>query len=210
MKKLLGFLLLLNSFLFAQYDVSASMGLDFRSAASFRDYVNTSFAYGNQIGTFKSAVSFNVEGDYKLSKNFALGLEYNILIDSYNTPFGIAGIYEISYNIMRPSLIAYYLIPGEGYQFKFGGGVGYRSVSLSETIISKNNYSSSGIGFVLKAEGNTLLSKNFYALIGGNFRYDSIGDVQNNGNYIVNKSTKENLNMNSISFGIYLGVTLTF
>lgn len=210
MKKIFSLLVLFNSFILAQIDVSASMGLDFRSAPSFRDYVNTSFALGNQISTFKSAVTFNFEIDYKFSKNLAIGIEYNTLIDSYNTPFGIGGIYDISYNIIRPSLIAYYLIPGSGYQFKFGGGIGYRVVSLSETIISKNDYSSSGYGLIIKAEGNTLLSKDFYALIGLNFRYDAIGDIQNNGIYLVNKSTKENLNMNSISFGIYLGLTFTF
>lgn len=192
----------------AQWDLSFSMGFDFKSSPSFRDYINYSFASpGNQIASFKSAISFSGEADYKIAESFALGLEYNLSLDSYNTPFGIGGIYEISYNMHRPSILTYYVIPGEGYQLKLGGGVGPRFTSLSERIIDTENYNSSGVGFVLKAEGNTMFSKNFYALIGANFRYDLSGDLSNPNASIINKTTQEKMNLNSISFGIYLGVT---
>ncbi|MBI3125669.1 MAG: hypothetical protein HYZ10_14835 [Ignavibacteriales bacterium] len=200
--------LVTSSSLFAQWDVSASMGLDFKSMPTFRDYININFSSaGNQISSFKSAVAFGTEADYKLSKNFALGVEYNLQIDSYN---GNGSTYEISYSLHRPSLMAYYIIPGVGYQFKLGGGVGYRSVSLSERIITETKYTASGFGLVFKAEGNTMLANHFYALIGGNLRYDSTGDVANGSQKIVNNSTGDKLNLNSISFGIYLGITFTF
>jgi hypothetical protein len=184
------------------------MGLDFKSSPSFRDYINTSFASGNNlIPSFKSAVSFSGEADYKLSNTFAIGLEYDLLIDSYTASNSLGGVYEMSYNVHRPSLLAYYIVPGSGYQFKFGGGVGPRFVSLSEKIFTSTEYSVSGYGFVFKAEGNTLLSKNFYALIGTNIRYDVTGNVSNDPNTLVNRLTGETLNLNAISFGIYLGVT---
>ena len=192
----------------AQWDLSLSMGLDFKSSPSFRDYVNTSFAFGNHlIPSFKSAISFSGEADYKLSSTFAIGLEYDLLIDSYTASNGLSGVYEISYNIHRPSLIAYYIVPGSGYQFKFGGGVGPRFISLSEKIITSTDYSVKGYGFILKAEGNTLLSKNFYALVGANVRYDVTSDISNDQNTLINRSTGETLNLNAISFGIYLGLT---
>ena len=204
---LIVFLFVVNN-LSAQWQLSLSMGLDFKSSPAFRDYINTSFAFGsNRIPSFKSAVSFSGEVDYKLSETFALGLEENLQIDSYNATYNTGGVYEISYIVNRPSLLAYYIVSGDGYQFKFGAGVGPRFVSLSEKINTSSNYSASGYGLVLKAEGNTLLSKNFYALIGTNLRYDISGDVSNNQNTIVNRSTGEKLNLNSISFGIYLGVT---
>ena len=201
-------LLFIANSLSAQWQLNLSMGLDFKSSPAFRDYINTSFAFGNNlIPTFKSAISFSGEVDYKLSKSFALGLEENIQIDSYNATYITGGIYEISYTVHKPSLLAYYIIPGDGYQFRFGGGVGPRFVSLSEKINTSSDYSASGYGLVLKVEGNTLLSKNFYALIGTNIRYDVTGDFSNNQNTIVNRSTGDKLNLNSISFGIYLGVT---
>ena len=197
-----------SSNMLAQWDVSASMGLDFKSMPTFRDYINMNFSSANnQISSFKSAVAFGAEADYKLSKNFTLGIEYNLQIDSYN---GAGSTYEISYSLHRPSLMAYYVIPGVGYQFKLGGGVGYRAVSLSERIFTQTKYSADGFGLVLKTEGNTMLANHFYALIGGNFRYDSTGDVANGSQNIVNRSTGDKLNLNSISFGIYLGITFTF
>lgn len=210
MKKIFLFVLIINTISFCQVDLSASMGLDFRYASSYRDYINTSFAISNQLPLFNSAVSFNVEADYKISKNYAIGLEHNILIDSYNTQYGFAGLYEMSFEINRPTIIGYYIVPGNGYQFKFGAGIGLRFVNLSERIINEIKYKAQGFGFILKAEGNTLLSQNFYALIGANFRIDKIGDVENNGKFILNRYTNNNLNMSSISFGIYLGVTYTF
>lgn len=213
MKKVLFVLLftIVSANIYAQIDLSASMGLDFRSASNFKDYINFSFPQsGNQVSSFKSAVAFNFEVDYKISSTFALGIEHNILIDSYNASFGTLGVYNIEYTIQRPSILAYYIIPGEGYQFKLGGGVGFRFVSLTEQIITTTKYSSSGFGLLLKAEGNTLLAKDFYALIGANVRYDKTGNVSNGDQYIINSSNGEKLNLDAISFGIYLGVTYTF
>ncbi|NJD22703.1 MAG: hypothetical protein FIA82_08570 [Melioribacter sp.] len=194
----------------AQWDLNFAMGLDFKSSPSFRDYVNSYYApSGNQIATFKSSVGFETEADYKIHDNFAIGIEYNLQIDSYTTPIGNGGVYEISYNQHRPSVIAYYVIPGNGYQFKFGGGLGYRYVALSEKVFTSTNYNASGVGFLMRAIGNTLLSKDFYALIGVDLRYDLPGELSNGSKSLINNASGEKLNLNSISVGIYLGITLT-
>ncbi len=194
----------------AQWDLNFAMGLDFKSSPSFRDYVNSSYASpGNQVTTFKSSVGFETEVDYKIHDNFAIGIEYNLQIDSYTAPIGNGGAYEISYNQHRPSLIAYYVLPGNGYQFKFGGGLGYRYVALSERVFTSTNYTASGVGFLLRAIGNTLLSKDFYALIGIDLRYDLAGELSNGSKSLINNASGEKLNLNSISVGIYLGITLT-
>jgi hypothetical protein len=210
MRKFILFILIviISSNTYAQWDVSASMGLDFKSMPLFRDYINMNFSTGtSQIPTFKSAVAFSAEADYKLAKNFAVGIEYNLQLDSYN---GATNNYEIAYTFHRPSLLAYYIIPGNGYQFKLGGGVGYRSVSLRERIFSDVDFKADGLGLVLKAEGNTMLANHFFALIGGNIRYDSTNELANGSQNIINRSTGDKLNLSSISFGIYLGITFTF
>jgi len=212
MKKLLIIILLFLTYVStqAQWDLNFSMGLDFKSSPSFRDYINANYATpGNQISSFKSSVGFAAEADYEISRSFEIGIEYNLQIDSYNTIYGTGGAYEISYNHHRPSVIAYYVIPGEGYQFKFGGGLGCRYVTLNEKIITSSDYTASGIGFLIRAVGNTQLSKNFYALIGVDFRYDIPGEVSNGNRMIMNNVLGEKLNMNSISVGIYLGITFT-
>lgn len=213
MKKLFVFVLFCFSAIssYAQWDFSAAMGLDFKSASSYRDYINNiNYNYGSggkEISSFSSAVNFSGEVGYQLSKTFQLGLEYSILIDSYNSSVGNGGVYEISYYINRPSLLGYYVLKGEGYKFKFGGGIGIRLASLTEKIISSIDYNASGFGVLLKAEGNTLLSDNLYALIGVDLRYDMTGELSNaNNQKIVNKGINENLNLNSIGVGIKIGI----
>jgi hypothetical protein len=211
MKRILFFLLIfsgLNS-IYAQWDLSLDMGLDFKSAPSYRDYINYNHAatQADLLPSFKSSACFGGEVDYKLIPNFALGLEYNYQIDSYNTSNVSGGSYQISYNLHRPSLLAYYILSGEGYQFKFGGGVGLRYVSLSETISGTANYTATGAGLVIKTEANTKLSDNFYALIGVNARYDVTGKLTNPIQNLINYVSSENVNLNSISVGIYFGIT---
>lgn len=212
MKKLLLFVMIFLSAkcISAQWDLSASMGMDFKSIPSLRDYVNSGFSNpGDQFASFKSAVNFSGEADYRLRPNFHIGVEYSYQTDSYNTSLGSGGVYEISYSNHRPTVLAYYVIPGEGYQFKFGGGIGYRYVSLDERIVSSTNHSFSGFGILLRALGNTLLSKNFYALIGFDLRYDVISQNSNSNNALINLTNGEKVNLNSVSVGIQLGITYT-
>lgn len=192
----------------AQWDFSISMGLDFRSASSYRDYINSGFAPANdKLSTFSSAVNFTGEAGYQLTETFQLAVEYSLLIDSYNTSVATAGVYEISYIVHRPSLLAYYVINGNGYKFKFGGGVGPRFIALEEKIISSTDYSANGFGVILKADGNTLLGGNLYALIGLDLRYDTSGDLKtDDGLYIENFGNGEKVNLNALSIGIKLGI----
>jgi hypothetical protein len=209
MKRILFLLLILSGLnrIYAQWDLSINMGLDFKSAPSYRDYINYNHPSADLLSTFKSSPCFGGEVDYKLNTNFALGVEYNFQIDSYNNTFSSGGSYQISYNLQRPSIVAYYILPGEGYQFKFGGGVGLRYVSLSESIYSATKYTATGAGFLIKCEGNTKLSDHFYALIGVNVRYDITGKLINPIQNLINSESGENVNLNSVSIGIYFGIT---
>lgn len=193
----------------AQWDFNLSMGLDFKSTPTYRDYINSNFApLNNKLSSFISSVNFAGEVGYVIDNQLQIGVEYSLLLDSYNTPIGAGGIYEISYINHRPSLLLYYLIKGEGYKFKFGGGVGPRLISLTEDIIVKTKYTASGVGLLLKAEGNTLISDKLYALIGLNLRYDLTGELSSTDNKkIVNYANGETLKLNMISVGINLGIS---
>jgi|WetSurMetagenome_2_1015567.scaffolds.fasta_scaffold613657_1 hypothetical protein len=190
----------------AQFDVNLSMGLDVRSSPSFKDYVNYVMA-SKQVASFKTTGSFSGGIDYYIKNNFTIGVEYNLQMDSYNVSSGAGGAYEISYNFHRPSILAYYVIPGNGYQFKFGGGVGYRYASLKQQLMDTQNFTSSGFGLLGRAVGNTILAKNFYALIGVDIRYDFAGDLTNSSETITNPATKSKVNLNMFSVGVFLGLT---
>jgi hypothetical protein len=193
---------------YAQWDFSASMGLDFKYASSYRDYINANFPSANKLKSFNSSVNFSGEVGYRTSQFFQLGFEYSLVIDSYSTLIGAGGVYDISYFMHRPSLIGYYVLAGDGYKFKFGGGLGIRFVSLKEDIFTETKYNSTGFGFMLKTEANTLLGGNLFVLLGLDFRYDLPGDLSSGGNKkITNFANGENVNLNTISIGIKVGIT---
>ncbi len=187
---------------FAQVEVRGSMGISFLSNPSLTDYIQT--VVGQQLSSFNSAVNFSVEGDYYLKNNFQMGLEVAYLINSYSYP-SISGSYDFSYNIIMPSVTSYYVIQGQGYNFKFGGGVGVRISNVKETLQTSTtaySYSAFGLGFLVRVDGNTALSDNVYANIGGDIRYDLNGKP--------NLITNENVNLNTLSLGVRLGVTYRF
>ncbi|MDH7603486.1 MAG: hypothetical protein QHH13_01145 [Melioribacter sp.] len=213
MKKIFFLFFVIPFLVYAQWDFEIAMGLDFKSTPSYRDYINSNFSqFGKKLSSFSSAINFSSEINYKISKNFQLGGELSYLIDSYNAPIGAGGIYEISYTFLRPSLVAYYVVSGTGYKFKFGGGLGPRFIFLTEDNITKIDYSTNGFGLLIKAEGNTLLSDNLYAVIGIDLRFDNSGDLKDKvyQNKIINFYNGQAVNMTSISAGIKLGIAYIF
>jgi hypothetical protein len=201
------FLPLIN--LYAQWDFSLAMGIDYKSSPAYRDYVNYNFApVNNKLKSFNTSINFSGEVGYQTGKKFQLGFEYSLAIDSYSTLMSTGGVYDISYTMHRPSLIGYYFLAGEGYKLKFGGGIGVRIASLNETIITKTNFSANGFGLLFRADANTLLSGNFYVLIGLDLRYDITDELSSDtGNKIINFTNSENVDLNSISVGLKVGIT---
>ncbi len=202
MKKILMLFILPLTVNFSQPDFSVGMGISFVTAPDLRDYINYNFGQGNQLSTFNSVVEFFAETDYPLNGNLEMGIEYAVNIFSYNTPIFGTGIYEISYNQHMPSALIYYVVKGKGYKVKIGGGAGFRYVSLKEKIIESVSYSTSGFGLLLRAQGLTLLSGNLFAYIGGDIRLDFPAEI-------VREQT-DNIKLNSLAFGVKLGVSYLF
>ena len=215
MKKLslLGLIIISVSFGNAQTELKATMGINFISIPSVQDYINQSYTSSVEVGSFSSAVIFTVEAGQFLSSNFELGLELPYQIYSYTNNVGL-GQYDLTYNSILPSLIAYYALVGNGYSFKVGGGIGPRFVSVKESKKwqgSEDDYSTTGFGVVIRAEGNTVLSENLYANIGVDVRYDVNGEPSdNNGNIITNNVLNESVNFNSFAIGVKLGISYLF
>lgn len=192
----------------------ASMGIDFINTSSLIDYINQSnFASdGSQLPTFNTAVNFSGEYGKLLNENFQLSVELAYLIYSYNAS-NINGRYDISYDLIMPSLLAFYVVSGKGYDFKFGGGAGIRFLSVDETLPASarsDNYTSTGFGAIIRAEGNTLLGGNVYANVITDIRYDINGEPKGNLGNLRNNVLNENVNFNSLSVGIKLGVSYFF
>jgi hypothetical protein len=189
------------------------MGINFINTPSLYDYLNQNFATpGETVEGFNSSVIFSGEAGYNLSESYQPAFEAGYMIYSY-TSSGLNGQYEISYGSIMISLLNYYVIHGEGYNFKFGGGVGIRFLgadqSLPGTGITRT-FSSTGYGLLLRTEGNTLLGGNIYAKIGAQAGYDINGIPEDTGTPIRNNASNENVNFNSLSVGLSLGVSYIF
>jgi hypothetical protein len=213
MKKITFFILLIiaSKLSLAQIEIKGTMGINFLSVPSVQDYINENFASSNaQLGTFNSAVIFTGEVGTFLGKNFELGLEIPYQIYSYTENVGL-GQYELAYNSFMPSVMAYYVLLGNGFNFKFGGGAGLRFVNVSENKKwqgTEDPYSSTGFGGLLRVEGNTALAENVYANIGLDLRYDVNGEPEDSeGNKLVNNVKGENINFNTFSLGVKLGIS---
>jgi len=202
--------LLMFSVSYSQVEVRGSMGVDFVSTPSLYDYFNQNFAASNnQVGSFNAAVMFSGEVDYDVSQTYEIGLDLGYRLYSYNTQ-NTFGTYDLKYHNFMPTLVNYYVINGEGYQFKFGAGAGIRFLSADESLPATGttqSYSSTGFGILLRGAGNTRLSKNVYINIGLDARYDFNGEPTNGGKPLYNFATKSNVNFNSLSVGLSLGLT---
>lgn len=205
------FVILLISFsVQAQHEFRVSMGINGISSSSLRNYINNNFASSQQqIAAFNTAISFSGEYGYLLKPDFQLGVEYDMMLNSFTIPYQ-TGDYEISYTIQAPSILAYYVLAGPGYKLKIGGGAGPRFASVGEKIPPLRDivtYTSTGFGVLAKAEGLTTLGGNFYAYIGGDLRLDFAGDPKKNGISISDKVNTEKVTMTSISAGLKLGIS---
>jgi len=194
----------------AQGELKAVMGINFMSIPSMQDYINQSFAPPNeQLGSFISSVIFAGEGGLFLNENIEMTVEVAYQIYSYTTT-GIGGQYDITYHNLMPSILAYYVLGGNGYNLKFGGGIGIRFPNVDESLPATGStimYTSTGYGIIARAEGNTLLGADIYANIGAEIRYDVNGEPENNSQPLYNNTQKENVNFNTFSLGVRLGIT---
>ena len=204
------FLLLSNTFAFAQYELKGVMGIYFVSIPSMQDYINQSgLASNNQLSSFVSSVMFAGEAGIFISPDFETTLEVAYQLYSY-TNGSTEGQYELIFSNLMPTVFAYYVLAGTGYNFKFGGGLGARFINVDESLPATGlttTYNSVGYGIVGRVEGNTLLGGSIYANIGADIRYDVNGEPENSGTPLHNNLQKENVNFNAFSVGVRLGIT---
>ena len=216
MKKTILFFLFIifSEFSLAQIELKGTMGINFLSFPSVQDYINENYAPSDALlGTFNSAVIFTGEVGTFVNKSFKLSVEIPYQIYSYTENIG-PGQYELTYNSLLPSVMAYYVLLGNGYNIKFGGGAGVRFISVTESKKwqgTEDSFSSVGFGGLIRAEANTALAENVYANLGFDLRYDINGEPENsNGNTLVNNVKGENVNFDTFSLGVKLGISYLF
>ena len=124
-KNIFSMLLFFSSLTFAQIDITAGMGLNFFNAPDLKDYINSYSTAVDEMQSFNTSADFFGEIGYDINQNYQIAIEYTFNIYSFNST-GINGIYDLEVDQHKPSLIGYYVLPGNGYKVKIGLGVGIR------------------------------------------------------------------------------------
>ena len=154
-----------------------------------------------------SAVEFGGEVDYRMMPA-EIGLETAFELNSYSYDI-LGGRYQFSYTDFMPSVMYYRVIEGKGYQFKFGGGIGPRFLSVGEIkppLSSEVSYTATGWGLVIRVDAATQVAAQAYAYIGGDIRYNSIPDPENNGKPLQAITNPNGIKFSSLGVGVKLGI----
>lgn len=157
--------------------LSAGMGIGAYSATATADYISAMLQLpeSERPGDFTAAIEFFATPEVQLSDDWSLALEYSYLVKSYRLSSTAApGTSEFSTSIHMPTVILHYLIPGQGYWLKLGGGVGYYVSSFSQSLFGSGQtqeFQASAPGLKFEAVGNTMFDESFYGYIGLDARW---------------------------------------
>lgn len=158
--------------------VSIGMGVSYVNPQDVVDYINGRVGRGGRLPEFKSAVEFFGSVSVPLSLDWILKFEYAYLLGTYNVE-SLFGPAEFSFSTHMPTVIGQYVLVEEGsYNVKVGAGGGYHIGVLSESFGTLNDrLTGHGLGTVVELEANTAFGEDFYGYIGGNLRWEFIGDL---------------------------------
>lgn len=162
------------------FQVTVGLGVTAHVDPSMVNYINqlALLSPDQQLSQFASASEFFITPELQVSEHWALGLEYSYFLKSYNA-LGTNQL-DFSYSTQMPTLLVHYITPGDGYFFKFGGGVGYAFGNFTERSAftgSQNEYAASGPTMKVEAVGNTEFDEHFWGSIGIDVRWVFAGNL---------------------------------
>lgn len=156
------------------------MGVIYYKADGLSNYLNY-VAPGSVLPkSFTSAIRFFFGGEYAVSKDWAIGIDYGYITKSVSGGNSI-GSQQVNMAYSLPSLAIRRIFRAEGYSIRLGGEFGYHfgSVSASSPYSSQTqDYSASGFGVKLNGSVDTQLDKRLYARIGVEGDAEFIGDLK--------------------------------
>lgn len=185
--------------------MTAGIGVDAHWDPTIIDYINalTSPSPDQKLSGFTSASEFFINPEFQIGEKWSVGLEYSYFLKSYN----VTGFYQwdFSYSAQMPTILVHYLVPGNGYWLKCGGGLGYAFGSLSEQFVESGAQESSktdGPTFKCDLVGNTKFDDHFWGSIGVDLRWVYAGSFKGG---IVTSAPQPKLDF--FDAGVKFGVT---
>ena len=192
------------------FSIYGGMGISIADAPGLVKYLNT-LENPTVLSDFATDVEFFGGAEFPLSFEWGGALEYAYLFKSYTLSVGDAGTYTVFYSLHMPTAMVHYVVTGEGYFLKFGGGIGYHTGSLEQKdpYGSDITYSAHGIGLKGQAVGQTAFDEHLYGYIGGDMRWELLGKLKSdNGTVLQNQGRVASLSMFVV--GLNFGVIYYF
>jgi len=196
------------------FGISAGLGIGAHNAVAITDYINAIVQPppDQRLDDFGSAIEFFVTPEMQVADQWSVALEYSLLVKSHSPGSIGAGGSEINYYIHMPTAIVHYLIPGEGYWLKLGGGIGYHYAVLDQRLFGSSqqtSFTASGGGLKIEAVGNTRFDESFYASIGVDLRW-GFGGAFNNSSQGDASYGPTTARLEFFNIGLKLGVAFLF
>jgi len=189
------------------------MGVRALSAPSLVNYMSAVAQprIDQRLDEFTTVVEFSICPELQVADEWSVGLEYGLLLKSYSLDDRSGLLHtDISYQVHMPTLLVHYLVFGEGYRLKAGGGIGYHVARYTQsfpTYGTGENFHTGGLGVKLDAVGNTKFDETFYGSIGVDLQWDFLGTLKRaDGSDVVDKATGMIPKMNLFSVGLTFGV----
>jgi hypothetical protein len=190
---------------------SFGMGISMSTTPSLNDYLRDAipFSTKDSVKNFSVGLEFFGGLEMQFSRKFSLKLDYSYFFkgNTYNYP---PFTYNISFQIHQPVVMVNYIIPGKGYQFKIGGGIGYSLARLSNSVSgSEIIYYSRGPGFKTEFVFDAQLSERLGSYLSGFIMGNSLGNLKDSkSNILQDPLTKANVNLDDLGFGLRLGMSI--
>ena len=164
-----------------------------------------------RLDEFSTVVKFSIAPELQVAEEWSVGLEYALLLKSYSLD-DQSGLLrtDFSYQVHMPTLLVHYLVLGEGYRLKAGGGIGYHLARFTQsfpTYGTEETFHAGGVGVTIGAVGNTKFDESFYGSIGVDLQWDFLGTLKRgDGSIVVDRATGISPKMNFFAVGLTFGV----
>ena len=190
------------------FGISFGLGLSVVKVTDIVDYINLRYLPLSKLDDFTSAPEFFGGVELGVSETWGMKLEYAYMFKSYNLGQGLTSPDVISYGVHMPTVLIQYLIYGQGYAVKVGGGLGYHIAILSEdySFYGNQRYSSSGIGIKAELEGNTAFDDHLFGYIVIDIRENIMNEFKDSdGSTMLIPLKATNARLNLFSLGLKFG-----
>ncbi len=200
-----------------RFSAYGGLGVIYYKADGLSNYLNYAAPGSVQPGSFTSAIRFFLGGEYDVTKDWALGLEYGYITKCVTGSYSVSSQQvDLSYSL--PFLTIRRLFAEKGYSIRLGGALGYHSGSVSTSSPYSNqpqNYSASGLGIKLDGSVDTQLDTKLFARIGVEADAEFIGALKaKDGTGLTyldyNSGNSLPVNMNMFGVGVSFGLVYYF